>query len=245
MRFLALAGVLAGAGQITAGLRRNGRLLRPGRARRAAGARAARVVRYSAPLVPSGFFTDINRNGDRFLVAAFLGKDMLGIYGSLYALGNFIGAAAEPFMNVLLPFLAKTWRRADGTDAQGGERAVLAASFALYGLVCSAALGVLMLMWGAIDRYYLSAEAAAYDDRQALALLVGAGAVCFGLMRMLSVRLFKGATNRVLWLFGSTGLVNISLNLILIPAFGLMGAAMATIGSSGFGLALALTLRLK
>lgn len=232
--------------EIGRGLKEAPRLLKAGRRRMASAARARRILRYSLPLVPSGFFSDINRNGDRFLVAAFLGKDMLGVYGSLYALGNLIGAAVEPFMNVLLPFLSKLWRQSEESAGDGsapsGDGVFFAASFALYAGVCALALSLLMFAWGWVDTHYLTAEAAAFEGRKRLALIVGAGAVLFGMMRILSVRLFRASTDQVLWLFGATGLVNIALNLALIPGLGLMGAAWATIGSSGFGLGLAIFL---
>ncbi|MEL7029115.1 MAG: hypothetical protein AAGL49_07855 [Pseudomonadota bacterium] len=242
-RFVLIVLVIAFTGPIAAGWRMAYRILQKPLGRRAVAQRSAHALRYAAPLVPSGLLTVISRNGDRFFVAGFLGQEMLGIYGALYALGNLIGAVDGPFVNVLLPHLSKRWRN-EG-DKPAGDRQFFLAALVVYGAIALALLAGILALWPLVERFYLPVEAAAFEAGLLMVILVGGGTILMGVSRILAVRLYRGATGSVLISSTAIVLANFALNTALIPIMGLLGAALATVGSSLVGVTMVVLLNLR
>ncbi len=181
---------------------------------------------YALPLAPMQINDSILARGDRLLMGIVIGPAAAGIYSILYSLGSLPSFLNFPVTNALFPKL--TWRqsRGAGTEARwiwftmAGALAVLVVGIALLAL-CGEWLATLIAGPAAIAE-------AGVNVRLSI-LVIAFGVACFSLGRILSVRLFLGMRTglvALLW-FGAT-LANLVLNLLWLPVFGIMGAALST-----------------
>lgn len=196
-------------------------------------ARLFRYARYGYPIAAGLILSLVLASTDRFLLAAFLDEAAVGAYHAGYSIANrtldvlfiWLGAAGAPALIMAL-------------ERGGAERLRIAAReqgaiFILVGL--PAAAGV------ALVATPLSELLIGEDLRGAVsqvtpwialsALLSGLCSYYFGQAFVLSHR-----TGLLLVTVGVPAVANVILNLILIPRFGVLGAAWATAASFSIGL---------
>ncbi|MEQ8405203.1 MAG: polysaccharide biosynthesis C-terminal domain-containing protein [Oceanicaulis sp.] len=201
-------------------------LLSKARRDRADGARGAAFLAYGAPVALSLIFEGLLTTGDRFLIAAFLGEAATGAYAAGYAL-------SDRTLSIVFLWLGTTTGplliRALETEGREAARAVArrtAGLMALLGL--PAAVGLALI-----------AEPAArllVDDALAdAAALVMPFIALSGLMNGVMTFYFHeayvlGRKPRLMAaIMAGAAVLNLALNLALIPAFGLIGAALSTV----------------
>ncbi|HEV7228315.1 lipopolysaccharide biosynthesis protein [Brevundimonas sp.] len=216
----------------------------PGEWKRGAGARLepARMHTYAAygyPIAASLALTVVLASTDRFLLAAFLNEAAVGAYHAGYSIANrtldvlflWLGTAGQPALVMAL-------------ERGGRERLVVAAReqlsiFLLIGM--PAAAGVALVAQPLADVLIgeeLRAAAVTVTPWIALsALLYGLTAYYFGQAFTLGRK-----TTALLGAMAIPAVLNVVLNLILVPRFGLIGAAWATAASFGVGLIATLVL---
>ncbi|WP_339913956.1 lipopolysaccharide biosynthesis protein [uncultured Brevundimonas sp.] len=216
----------------------------PGELKQARGGRAdsARLKRYAVygyPIAASLALAVVLSSTDRFLLAAFMNEAAVGAYHAGYSLANrtldvlfiWLGAAGTPALVMAL-------------ERGGGERLQQAAreqasTFLLIGL--PAAAGVALVARPLTEVMIgedLRAMAGAITPWIALAaLLSGVTTYYFHQAFTLGHR-----TGLLLAAMAVPALSNVGLNLLLIPRFGVMGAAWATAISFGIGLAASILL---
>ncbi|PZO03957.1 MAG: polysaccharide biosynthesis protein [Alphaproteobacteria bacterium] len=196
-------------------------------------ARLLRYARFGYPIAAGLILSLVLASTDRFLLAAFLDEAAVGAYHAGYSIANrtldvlfiWLGAAGTPALIMAL-------------ERGGAERLRIAAReqgaiFILIGL--PAAVGV------ALVATPLSEVLIGEDLRGAVsqvtpwialsALLSGLCSYYFGQAFVLSHR-----TGLLLVTVGVPAIANVILNLILIPRFGVLGAAWATAASFSIGL---------
>lgn len=196
-------------------------------------ARLLRYARYGYPIAAGLILSLVLASTDRLLLAAFLDEAAVGAYHAGYSIANrtldvlfiWLGAAGAPALIMALerggPEQLRTAAREQG------------AIFILIGL--PAAVGV------ALVATPLSEVLIGEDLRGAVglvtpwialsALLSGLCSYYFGQAFVLSHR-----TGLLLITVGIPAVANVILNLILIPRFGIVGAAWATAASFAIGL---------
>jgi O-antigen/teichoic acid export membrane protein len=194
----------------------------PGLLRRPDRALVAGALRYALPLVPAVLSTFVLTASDRFVVQAELGPDAVARYQIAYNVG------AMPLL--LLSVLSNTWMPRIFTLGRPGDRSgVLAAGRdALYRLVVPVVLGLsigaplLLRVWAP----------AAYRPDQLLpvtaVVVVSALPYAAGLAGTRTL-LAEGRTGAIAAANGGAAALNVGLNLLLVPRFGLVGAAVATL----------------
>jgi len=196
-------------------------------------ARLLRYARFGYPIAAGLILSLVLASTDRFLLAAFLDEAAVGAYHAGYSIANrtldvlfiWLGAAGTPALIMAL-------------ERGGAQRLRTAAReqgaiFILIGL--PAAVGV------ALVATPLSEVLIGEDLRGAVsqvtpwialsALLSGLCSYYFGQAFVLSRR-----TGLLLVTVGVPAIANVILNLILIPRFGVLGAAWATAASFSIGL---------
>lgn len=210
----------------------------PGEWRRGRGARLEprRMRSYAAygyPIAASLALTVVLASTDRFLLAAFLDEAAVGAYHAGYSIANrtldvlflWLGTAGQPALVMAL-------------ERGGRERLETAAReqlsvFLLIGL--PAAVGVALVarpLAEVLIGEELRIAAASVTPWIALsALLYGLTAYYFGQAFTLGRR-----TTTLLGAMAVPAVLNVILNLLLVPRFGLIGAAWATAASFGVGL---------
>jgi O-antigen/teichoic acid export membrane protein len=216
----------------------------PGELKRGRGARLepARMRGYAAygyPIAASLALTVVLASTDRFLLALFLDEAAVGAYHAGYSIANrtldvlfiWLGTAGQPALVMAL-------------ERGGRERLVGAAreqlsTFLLIGL--PAAAGVALVARPLAEVLLgeeLRVAAAEVTPWIALsALLYGLTAYYFGQAFTLGRK-----TTALLGAMAVPATLNVVLNLILVPQFGLVGAAWATAASFGAGLIATLVL---
>jgi O-antigen/teichoic acid export membrane protein len=189
---------------------------------------------YGAPLAGGLVLSLILTSGDRFVINAFLGEAEVGAYSAGYQVAARIldiifawGAAAAT------PILIAAYERG------GAEEAARAAhdGFAFrLGIGAPAALGIALLATPICDFLIgenLRDQAALIVPGIAFASLMAGMCDYFSEAFMLAKKAFQRAMLMLV-----PAILNIGVNIILLPRIGLMGAVVATISAYGVGMVL-------
>jgi len=210
----------------------------PGELKQARGARLERErVRtyavYGYPIAASLALTVVLASTDRFLLAYYLDEAAVGAYHASYSIANrtldvlflWLGSAGQPALVMAL--------ERGGLERLKEAAREQASTFLLIGL--PAAAGVALVARPLAEVLIgpeLRAAAASVTPWIALsALLFGLTAYYFGQAFTLGRK-----TKRLLLAMAIPALLNVALNVVLVPRFGLVGAAWATAASFGVGL---------
>lgn len=164
-----------------------------------------------------------NKRLDVWFVQFFSGTAMLGQYGLATQVTNFISDAMTPFNQVLVPYIAES--KADQHNEMVERVARLNMSIALV-----AALGIISTSWLFIPLIFGKAFAPAIPATQVLAV-----GILFISQRLVFSGYFK-AINQMQYPVKAAWagvVITVVLDLILIPKYGILGAAWATCAAYG------------
>lgn len=200
---------------------------------RAGPRRALRFFAYGAPVAVSLVFEHLLSTGDRFVIAALMGEAATGAYAAGYGI-------TDRSLNIIFIWLGMTAGplAIKAFEHEGAEaaRAVLRQAAGLMGLIAiPAAVGIALL--SEPFARLLIAESLA-GAAAPIMPLIALGAVLNGFMTYVFHESFViGRQPRVMaGLMAGGAVLNLLLNLALIPLFGLFGAALATVLSYGLAL---------
>jgi O-antigen/teichoic acid export membrane protein len=195
--------------------------------------RVRHYAMYGYPIAASLALTVVLSSTDRFVLDAYLGEAAVGAYHASYSIANrtldvlflWLGTAGQPALVMAL-------------ERGGAERLKVAAreqlsTFLLVGLPAAAGVALVArpLSEVLIGEELRTAAASVTPWIALSALLFGLTAYYFGQAFTLGKK-----TKRLLIAMGFPAGLNVILNLILVPQFGLMGAAWATAASFGAGM---------
>lgn len=180
------------------------------------------MLRFSIPYIITTLMWMITSTSDRFIVAAFCGTSENGLYAAAYKIPTLISLAGGVFI--------EAWQFSSVNDAKKEERA------AFFGDVYKNYIGIMFMGGSAIvalsklltslllnESYYSSWK---YVPVLTLAMIFSAFSAFMG-----SVYFLEKKSLRSFLTAGVGALTNIILNFVLIPHFGAMGAAVATVVS--------------
>lgn len=187
---------------------------------------ARRMLAFSLPLVPAAVAGWTLNFSDRYILLAFEGAETVGRYSAGYSVGLAINAlAVAPFS---LAWGATYWEIAKHDDARATIARVLTAFLAL---ACFGALGLAALATD-VFRILLTPP---FEPGRFIVPFSAFGYVLYGVYTILGTGLnLEGQTRRVPFIVGGVAVVNVALNLVLVPAIGFVGAGVATL--LGYGL---------
>ena len=180
--------------------------------------------RFGMPLVPSGLFLWALNFSDRFFLVKLAGPKEVGLYS--------IGVRMASAIVLLLAAFRTAWP-AFAYAIEDDHEARRTYSFVLTYIVVitswmALALGVLS-PW--LVRLLTTPEF--YSAERVVAPLAFAAAA-FGAYIVVVIGIGRARRTRSNWLItGAAAVLNVALNLILIPEYGMIGAAVATIGAYG------------
>ena len=182
-----------------------------------------RILSYCIPLIPAAIFWWIMGVSDRYMVKWFLGSEANGIYAVAYKIPTILTILASVFMDA--------WQLS--AIAESGDRQVhlrfysrvwdAFSSVVLFGAGGIIALSPLLIRLLADEPYY---EAWQYIPLLTLSMVAAAFSNFMG-----SVYVVTKKSSASFWTSLIGALVNIGLNLWLIPKIGIQGAAAATFAS--------------
>ena len=201
-------------------------LVRDGRFRLSLDRRLARhMLVFSLPLVPASIASWTLNLSDRYLIDVFAGRDAVGLYSAGYTVGLAINAlAVAPFT---LAWGAAYWEISRHENAPVIISRVLTG---FVGLAAFLALGLGALGTDAI-RVLLTP---AFEEGRYVTPFSAFAYVCYGIFTIVTTGLnLESQTRRVPLVMGMAAVVNVLLNLALIPLLGFIGAAVSTLVSYG------------
>jgi len=184
---------------------------------------------FGLPLVGLEFLNHILTFGDRFLIQLFCTPDALGIYSVGYNLASYISnILLVPLSFAVTPVLMETWTR-DGREA---TRQFLGSSTRYVALVFFPVLAGFIAVR---DELLLLLASAKYSEAGMIIPFAVVGVGFFALSNVFNAGLIiHKRTGKILLHSFIAAVLNILLNLVLIPKFGIIGAAVATVVAYGY-----------
>jgi O-antigen/teichoic acid export membrane protein len=185
------------------------------------GAMAKRLVAYSWPLVLSGLFMFVLHQADRFFVQHLRGEGQVGLYGLAYKLGS-VGNTVffEAFGLIWFPFV---FALKDEEVVRRLSRKVLT----YFNLLMCAVTLVLALFAREIIRAMAAPE---FHEAWRALPIIALGYLFWALFQVSSTTFYlQKKTGTVSALVASAAAMNLACNAILVPRFGYLGAAWATV----------------
>lgn len=177
---------------------------------------------FSLPLILFTLACWILNTGDRYIIGYFLGARDVGIYNAAYTIGGLVGLFEKPVATILLPTLANLFRK----NLIDEIKICIQYSIKLFLFFAFPSLVGLSLLSKDLLNILSTNEFAKGSN---LIPVICLATIFSSIGDIFTDILILGkGTQSVSFIYGSSALLNILLNLILVPMFGIFGAAIAT-----------------
>ncbi|MFZ5891863.1 MAG: flippase [Myxococcota bacterium] len=187
----------------------------------------AKLLAYGIPMVIGYELSGIVLNvGDRYIIDAMMGETDLGLYSAAYSLSQYVQSIfISSIGQAIMPIYMRMW------DEKGPEETVkfISDSLRSYVLVSApviaglASVGPELLPSLASEKYASAAGVLPW---------LSSGMIVDGAASFLGAGLFVHRKSRVVAVIVfASAVANIAFNLVLVPRLGVLGAAIATLGS--------------
>ncbi len=184
-----------------------------------------KMLKFGLPFILSTLSVVVINSVDRFFINKYLGLEATGIYGAGYKLGLVIKLFINAFQFAWLPFFMSI---ADQENA----KQIFSKIFTYFALICSGIFLIASMYINQIVRisvFGFTIFGKAYWNSTQIVPVVLLAYIAYGFYINFIVGIYLKEKTKYLALITSIGaLSNIVGNVVLIPAFGLMGAAFAT-----------------
>jgi O-antigen/teichoic acid export membrane protein len=183
---------------------------------------------FGLPMIIQELAGNILDSGDRWLVRMYLGADALGYYSVAYGLSGYVNTLIyTPLWMAVLPIYMRIWR------SQGKEKTREFLSIGMDAfLILAGALFVLATV-GAHDAVVFMASPK-YKVAAPLIPTLVAGLLLYTVQVFLNAGLLiQKKTKLMAASLAGSAILNIGLNMLLLPKMGIQGAAVATLISYG------------
>lgn len=189
------------------------------------------LVWFSLPLFASGMIGTIAGDIDNFMLGYFANTSAadVGIYNAAMPTGRLIQALGIPFSTILFPVITEHLARDESEDALAVASAALRWTVAM---VFPATL--LLIFFSAPILRFLFGEA--YVGGYIVLAIIATSA--FINVVLTPINKFLPARDKTTWMMANSiaaTLLNILLNIVLIPQYGILGAGIATTASISLG----------
>lgn len=184
-------------------------------------------MKYGIPLIPNTALLWIIHTSDRYMVSYFLGVTTTGIYAAAYTLGNLTSFLLGPVGTVLFPMVSKLFDEGNVTET----KIYLKYSVKyLMMLTIPIASGISILAQPLLQ----TLTNPEFLPGAMVVPWVAFGLVIFSFRNICTFNLYLvKKTHWVGIILGISAILNIGLNLLLIPRMGIVGAAVATLITYG------------
>lgn len=181
------------------------------------------ALAFGLPLVISNLTAWIFTSADRILLERFTSLSMVGLYNLGYKMGMVMSLIVTAINFAWIPIFYDTAKNKENAEQ------LLSRMFTLYTVVVSTlAIGIILFSREVI--LIMSAES--FHAAHTVAPVIAVGHLFQGLYYMSVAPIFyKKKTHLLPLLTGVAAAINIGLNILWIPPYGMMGAAYATLGS--------------
>lgn len=185
-----------------------------------------KIESFGFPLIFTNIGAWIIQLSDRYILQYFCGEALVGIYSVSYTVAMVIGTFfVAPISLVLSPKFLRMWEseRKKRTLTTIGNMISLSilAIIPIYLILCVEAKTIINIL--ATEKYLAGATIVPF--------VAGAGVIYLFIWLQQSSFSLREKTKSVPFIFGASALINVILNILLIPKFDIMGAAFATLVS--------------
>ena len=178
-----------------------------------------RLIKFGAPLLPAGLAFYGMSMADRWFVQHYHGESALGVYAVGAKLSMLMVLAVDTFRNAWWPIAM------DALHADDGHQTfrIVARLYVCFGVV---AIVVLTFASPALVAWFSGPD---FREAWPLVGVLAWPALFHGLFLVVSIGIWKSEkTGITLLLMSGAAILNLILNYVLVPAFGGLGAALAT-----------------
>ena len=181
-------------------------------------------LHFSLPLIPQGFSGSVVQFSDKYLIGFFLGTLFVGYYAPAYAIGNIIYFFVGPFFFLLPAILAKSYDE----NKINETKTYLKYSLKYFLMIAIPSVFGLSILSKQL-LIILSTPEIAQQGHSVLPiialsiLLLGIN----GIISHIIILKKKTRVSAVIWI--GAALLNLGLNFIFVPKFGIIGAAITTL----------------
>ncbi len=194
------------------------------------GERVVLLLRFGAPLTFASLAAVLLNTGDRFVLKAFEGADLVAVYGLAQKFGGLVNMLFVQSFSMSFAVLGLKALGSLAADAGGEVGNLHRRTFRHFAVLTGwGVLGVSVL---AFDATMLVSPNPAYLEADPLILPIGLGFMAYGIYYVVMNVLYAAEqTGRIAGNVLGAALFNLLLNLALVPVLGAMGAAVATLAA--------------
>ncbi len=183
-------------------------------------------LKFGIPLIVTTFAYGLIKISDRYVISFFMGIRPVGYYSIGFALSEAVLIAVMPVVITLSPTIARFW---DKGDIHSVKR-YLRGGLRYYLMLSLPVLVSLPFVADKLLNIFSGSKTAGICGP--LTPVLSLGLFFYGLSSFFSRSFFlkeKSHLSALTW--GACGLLNVGANIVLVPRYGLMGAAVATMVS--------------
>jgi len=185
------------------------------------------LLKFGLPMLPNGLAYLVVEASAKFLMPRILNKDILGIYAANYRFGTALLLFVIAFRTAWQPFFLKI---ADQTDAKKIYSKVLS----YFVMLCSAIVIIVSYLFEYIVKIPVAPGktllGAYYWEGIIIVPVILFSYLLYGIYVNFTVGIYIKKKSSLMFIFtGLAAIVNIGSNLYLMPRYGMMGAAFATL----------------
>lgn len=178
---------------------------------------------FSLPLIPFTFSWLMIDIGDRYVIGYFLGVNAVGIYSVSYAIGSLVVFFCSPIILLLLPALTNLYENEEIEELKNS----LKYAFKFFVAISTPTLIGLSILSKSLLVMLSTPE---FLSGYTIVPIVGLGVIFFNIDKLFANVLILFKKTKVLSLaYGFSALLNMIMNIILVPMIGILGAAIATL----------------
>ena len=179
---------------------------------------------YIKPLLLLSVFAWINNYADRYILSYFYSTEQVGYYSVGYGLGSKIALLNTPFLLFLTPKILEIVREKRDNSL---IHAVIKKTLLPYVAIGSVACLFLFLEYQWVGRIFLDKQ---FEPGFKIIPIIGFSFFMLTIVYFFDTKFYaKSTTQYILWHNIVGGVFNIILNILMIPHFGILGAAWATL----------------
>jgi O-antigen/teichoic acid export membrane protein len=178
---------------------------------------------FGAPLILFEFSSILLAMGDRVIIEIYWSERQLGFYTAAFSLAWQISTVySQPFEMAVVPQYTNLFEK----EGAAAARDFLAKATRVYYL---GALPIIAGLWAVREDIIVVFASHKYRDAQAVLPILIAGFLVYAARSYVGAGLFIAKKSRLAGIIAATGaLLNVALNLALVPRYGIEGSAVAT-----------------
>ncbi len=183
------------------------------------------LAKFGLPLLVSGFAFFIINSADRYFLTEYTGLAVLGAYALGYKVGMLMSLAVNAFVVAWLPLMFKI-----AADSQAKKTFATVLTYYLF-IACAILIAI-----GSFGHEIVNLMGTPeYSAASRIIIYVLISYLFQGAFYIMATGVFlKDQTKAISLVAGISAVINISANFLLIPTYGIMGAAVATVISYAF-----------